>query len=85
MDKSEDTEMKTCYFCRGPVHRRTIEYMGRRPSGYYLVKDVEAEVCEHCGETYLSPESVQHIESAWDRIVEPQEHLRIPGVYGGSA
>ena len=74
--------MKTCYFCKGPVRRRTIEYMGKKPSGYYLVKDVEAEVCENCGETYLSPESVQRIESAWDRIAEAQEHLQVPVVYG---
>jgi len=84
MAELEDTEMKTCYFCKGPVYRQTIEYVGRRPSGYYLVKNVEAEVCETCGETYLSPESVQHIEFALDRVVEAREYLQVPVVYSSA-
>ena len=74
--------MRTCYFCKGPVHRRSIEYMGKKSNGYYLVKDVDAEVCDNCGETYLGPESVELIDSAWERITEAREHLQVPVVHG---
>ena len=48
--------MKTCPFCKAPLKRSTIEHVHRWGRQLYLFKNVRAEVCTQCGETYLKPE-----------------------------
>lgn len=37
----------------------------------FLIKDLPADVCEQCGETYLSPEIVERSEMATEFISIP--------------
>ena len=47
--------MKSCPFCKAPVKRKTIEHIHRWGGRLYLSKNVQAEVCGQCGETFLKP------------------------------
>lgn len=58
--------MKSCFYCKGPIKQRRIEHMHRWGGRHYLIKNVRAEVCEQCGETFLPPASLKAI----DRVVE---------------
>ena len=75
--------MKTCYFCRGPVEARTIDYMARRGDTYTLVKGLRAEVCGQCGEIYLGIEASKAIDRALDETGASKESVVVPVVRFG--
>ncbi len=50
-----DQIMKSCPFCKARVKRKTIEHIHRWGKHLYLFKNVQAEVCGQCGETFLKP------------------------------
>ncbi len=47
--------MKSCPFCKAPLKRKIIEHVHRWGGHWYLFKNVRAEVCGQCGETFLRP------------------------------
>lgn len=47
--------MKSCPFCKAPLKRKTVEHVHRWGRRLYLFKNVLAEVCSQCGETFLKP------------------------------
>lgn len=47
--------MKTCPFCKAPLKRRAIDHIHRWGKRFYLFKNVQAQVCRQCGETFLKP------------------------------
>lgn len=47
--------MKSCPFCKAPLKRKAIEHIHRWGKRLYLFKNVQAEVCCQCGETFLKP------------------------------
>jgi YgiT-type zinc finger domain-containing protein len=51
--------VKTCPFCKAPVKRKSIEHVHRWGGQLYLFKNVQAEVCSQCGETFLRPEDLR--------------------------
>ena len=51
--------MKSCPFCKAPLKRKTIEHIHRWGRRLYLFKNVQAEVCGQCGETFLKPTVLQ--------------------------
>lgn len=63
---AEEEEMKTCFYCKGPLRRRRIEHMYEWGGARYLIRNVAAEVCAQCGEVYLAPKTLDAI----DRVVE---------------
>lgn len=53
--KKREAIMKSCPFCKAPVKRKTIEHVHRWGKRLFLFKNVQAEVCSQCGETFLKP------------------------------
>lgn len=53
--KKREAVMKSCPFCKAPVKRKTIEHVHRWRKRLFLFKNVQAEVCSQCGETFLKP------------------------------
>jgi len=47
--------MKTCPFCKAPLRKKKVEHVHRWGGHLYLFKNVRAEVCRQCGETFLEP------------------------------
>ena len=72
--------MKTCYFCKGPVSRKTIDYMAQHGNDYTLVKNLPANVCEQCGEVYLDAAASHCVDKALLEASKAKEHLHIPVV-----
>ena len=68
--------MKTCYYCKGPLRRRRIEHMHEWGGERSLIKNVQAEVCDQCGEAFLAPATLKEI----DRLVSngrPKGHVSV--------
>ena len=53
--KEKEAIMKSCPFCKAPVKRKAIEHVHRWGERLFLFKNVQAEVCSQCGETFLKP------------------------------
>ena len=51
--------MKTCPFCKAPMKRKKIDHVHRWGERFYLFKNVRAEVCSQCGETFLGPKALR--------------------------
>lgn len=51
--------MKSCPFCKATIRRKRIEHVHRWGGHLYLFKNVRAEVCSQCGETFLGPEALR--------------------------
>lgn len=68
--------MKTCFYCKGPLRRRRIEHMHEWGGERYLIKNVLAEVCSQCGESFFGPATLKEI----DRLVRkgrPKGHVSV--------
>lgn len=70
--------MKTCYFCKGRVTPRIIEYMAHRSGEYVLVRNLPVEACEQCGEVYLDPSASRRVDEAFSRKGKAQQRLQVP-------
>lgn len=55
--------MKTCPFCKAPLKRKAIEHVHRWGGHWYLFKNVRAEVCSQCGETFLKPDVLRLLDT----------------------
>ncbi len=72
--------MKTCYFCKGTIELRGVDYMARGETGYVSVKGLPAEVCVQCGETFLEADSSRRVDEALSRAPASPERMEIPVV-----
>jgi YgiT-type zinc finger domain-containing protein len=70
--------MDRCYFCRGPIVQRRIEHLHRWEGRIFLIKDLPANVCEQCGETYLDPEVLERIDQAVGQSGMATEFIKVP-------
>ena len=70
--------MKRCPFCKGPIAVERIEHVHQWRGTWYLLRNVPAEVCAQCGETFFAPD----VLAAMDRVVstksEPDGHVYVP-------
>ena len=70
--------MDRCYFCKGKVEGKVIRHVHQWGEKVFIFKNVPAEVCTQCGETYFGPEALEEM----DRIVagppEPEEIAQVP-------
>jgi len=51
-----------CSICDATLRHETITYTQTIGDRVFIVTDVPADVCPQCGETYLSPETVDAIQ-----------------------
>lgn len=70
--------MERCYFCRGPVVQKRIEHLHRWEGRFFLIKDLLADVCEQCGETYLDPAVLERIDQAVSQSAMATEFIHVP-------
>ena len=70
--------MERGYFCRGPVVQKRIEHLHRWEGRIFLIKDLRADVCEQCGETYLNPEVLERIDQAVGQSGMATEFIKVP-------
>jgi len=69
--------MNECLYCKGHLEEKLVtrlqEYQGR----WYIIENLPALVCSHCGETYYTPESHDRVI---DLITGDAQPIRIEAV-----
>lgn len=70
--------MKTCYFCKGPIVNRRLDYMANKKGQYVLVRRLLVESCRQCGEVYLDASASSMIDKALREIERTHEHMAVP-------
>jgi len=72
--------MKTCSFCKGPIRLKRIDHMARHKNGCVLIRNIEVEICEPCGEVYLDAKASRQIDEALRNAGQAEQHLDVPVV-----
>ena len=70
--------MDRCYFCKGKVERRAIRHVHQCGEKVFIFKNVPAEVCIQCGETYFGPEALEKMDKVVMGMPEPEEVTQVP-------
>ncbi|MGH9426644.1 MAG: YgiT-type zinc finger protein [Terriglobia bacterium] len=70
--------MDSCYFCKGKVERRLIRRVHQWKESLFLFKNVPAEVCTQCGETYFGSEALEQMDKIVTNQPEPEESTQVP-------
>ena len=70
--------MERCYFCRGHIVQRRIEHLHRWEGKIFLIKDLVADVCDQCGEIYLSPAVLERIDQVVEKSDTATEFITVP-------
>ncbi len=69
--------MKRCYFCKGRIVEQRVRVDFRWGAELVVIEDVPAEVCQQCGEKYISPEVYKELENLAKSKVKPIRHIAI--------
>ena len=70
--------MDRCYFCKGKVERKMIRHVHQWGEKIFLFKNVPAEVCTQCGETYFGPEALEKMDKVVASLPEPEDVTQVP-------
>jgi YgiT-type zinc finger domain-containing protein len=67
-----------CIVCKnGDTEKKLVNFTGTREGYFVVVKDVEAEVCNNCGEIYYTSESMNFIESKIKEGLKNSEKVEV--------
>jgi len=71
--------MEKCYFCKGRLEEKLVEFDGRWGQKRVIINDVPAEACVQCGEQYFTPEVSKKLEELAKQETVPEESfIEIP-------
>lgn len=70
--------MKKCYFCKGSVEVKKIEHLYHWKGHFYLFKNIKAEVCSQCGETFLFPKTLKYMDQVVQSPGKIKQQITIP-------
>lgn len=73
-----ESQVKTCYFCKGQVELKKIDHIHRWKGQMYLFKNVGAEVCNQCGEVFLLPASLRYMDETVQHPSKAEKEIKIP-------
>lgn len=60
--------MKNCVLCGGEIKKEKRAYDLRIGDDVYRIKKVPMEVCQKCGEEYITPKTSKKIDEAKEKI-----------------
>lgn len=69
--------MDRCCFCKGREQRKVIRHVHQWGEKIFLFKNVPAEVCTQCGETYFGPEALEKMDKVVASLPEPEEVTQV--------
>jgi YgiT-type zinc finger domain-containing protein len=70
--------MDRCYFCQGKVEARVIRHVHQWGEKIFIFKNVAAEVCTQCGESYFGPDALEKMDRVVASVPEPEEVAQVP-------
>lgn len=68
--------MKTCPFCKGLIEVKAIEHLHKWGNDIY--RNVQAEVCQQCGEVFLHPDSLKSMDKCVKEKKKGYEVISVP-------
>jgi len=71
--------LETCAICGGEIRREKRPYDLRIGKDVYRIKEVPMEVCEKCGEEYVTSETSRKIDKVRKKIREDKIELTRKG------
>lgn len=74
-----------CSFCGGDVQEERVELDYRYKGKLYVFREVQAGVCQQCGEKYLTAATAKKIEYLIRTKQVYEETLRVPLITLGGA
>ncbi|MBM3944019.1 MAG: type II toxin-antitoxin system MqsA family antitoxin [SAR202 cluster bacterium] len=78
MEEEVVITMSTCPFCKGPVQEKRIEHVHRWKGEMYILRNVPAEVCQQCGETFFTPDTLKAMDRLVSQRPRPEGHRSVP-------
>ena len=69
--------MDRCSFCKGRVEKKMIHHVHQWGEKVFIFKNVPAEVCRQCGETYFGPEALEKMDEVVASNPEPEEIAQV--------
>lgn len=70
--------MEACPFCHGRVREQRIEHVHRWQGRLYILRNVPAEVCSQCGETFFGPAALRRMDEIVQRGEAPESEVQVP-------
>ena len=70
--------MKSCLFCKGDIEIHKVDHMHKWGNEFYLVENIQAEVCKQCGEIFFLPETLKTIDKYVKEKKVNQRTIRVP-------
>ena len=70
--------MKECPFCKAPIKDQRIEHVHRWKDKLFILRNVPAEVCTQCGETFFAPDALRAMDEVVTRNQNPEGHRTVP-------
>jgi len=74
-----------CEFCGGETVKKRVRKTHWHRAKLYIVEDVEAEVCQECGERYYHAttlDAIDHMLEADQLLVRRQLSVQVVGMTG---
>ena len=72
-----DNRQEVCHACGGPLIVKRVEKL-LRGGVHTAVVEVEAEVCQRCGEQLFSPETVRRFEEIRGKLAKQETAEYVP-------
>ncbi len=72
-----DNRPELCHACGGPLIEKRVEKL-LRGGVHTAVVEVDAEVCERCGEQLFSPETVRQFEDIRGKLTKQETAEFVP-------
>jgi YgiT-type zinc finger domain-containing protein len=66
-----------CEFCGGSTHPKTVKRQHWLNNQLYIVENVQAEVCEECGERYFHAKTLDAIDDYLTRQHAVKERISV--------
>ena len=70
--------MTTCPFCNAPVEKRLVERIHRWDGEIRIMRNVPADVCVQCGQTFFEPNALKTMDAVAAGGREPDARLTVP-------
>lgn len=67
-----------CVFCGGETRKMCVTFSYEEKGKYFLVENVPAEVCEHCGEKTYSPDVADELLKFSKDKFKPVKKREVP-------
>ena len=66
-----------CEFCDGQTTIKKVKRQHWLQGKLYIIENVEAEVCQHCGEKYFHAKTLDHIDKLLQSDHEVKDRIEV--------